>query len=140
MVKLRDLKTTEVYEQLEEIDHAEVERLWFVRHVPSTHAIASYRGQKFCAQAVPARIRLCSPYRASRGHGWFVLVALTDEQFAEEEAWHREEERWQAKMNTGPEQEKHAAGRAWDHTVQGNERRTRKLGGNEIIGKVDGLW
>jgi hypothetical protein len=69
-----------------------------------------------------------------------VLIALTDEQFAEEEVWHREEERWQAKMYTEPEQEKHAAGRAWDHASQGNARRSRKLGGNEVIGKVDGLW
>jgi hypothetical protein len=139
MVILRDLKSTEDYERLDEVDPADIETLWTVRPSRGQQAIVSALGRKCFAQEVPEHVVLCSPFRPPRGRPWYVLIALTDEEFDNEEAWHDEQETWAGRMH-GQNQSSRAAGRRWFRINQDNGERTRKLGNNGVIGRNEGLW
>ena len=142
MALLADLKTTDDYWRLDELDPAAIEVRWWVRHARGAQVLVRYHGKTYFAQEVPARVRLDSPYRAPRSCGpWYVLVELTDEQLAEEEAWHEEGERWRALMHPERGQrQRPEAGRRWMRLSEENAHRARQLGRNRVLGRVEGLW
>jgi hypothetical protein len=139
MTTLADLRTTADYERLEELDAELVTLRWIVRHTHGVQAVVSYQGRTYFAQQVPNRVKFDSPYRAPSGRPWFVLVELTEEQVAEEEAWREQTKYWSSQMDWGDDASR-AAGRRWWHLDQGNAQRTQRLGSNRVIGRVEGYW